>query len=160
MIQPDALLQLFRYNHQLVTQQMAEITHAESLMQPPFEANCLNWLLGHIISSRSSVLRMVGQPSVWTEEQRSRYRYGSEPITQADNGVLRLETLLSDFNVSQERLTMGLAGMSYDDLCQPSGFNNNTLGESLLYFQYHEVYHIGQMTYLSQMLGKKGVWLS
>jgi uncharacterized damage-inducible protein DinB len=31
---------------------------------------------------------------------------------------------------------------------------------ALAYFQFHEAHHVGQILYLAQLAGKKGVWLS
>lgn len=69
-----------------------------------------------------------------------------------------LATLLADFNQSQERLVAGLEGVSYEDMCRPSGYQANTLGDSLAYFQFHEAHHVGQLMYLAQFAGKPGVW--
>lgn len=35
------------------------LTHAESVLQPPFPANCLNWILGHILSRRNTALTLL-----------------------------------------------------------------------------------------------------
>jgi hypothetical protein len=160
MIHPNALIKMFGYNAELINRQTADMTHEESLLQPPFDANCLNWVLGHIISSRSMALERVGEQPVWDVFTRARYRNASPPITGDGEGVLRLETLLIDFNRSQEWLIRGLSRMTYDDMCQPSGYSDNTVGDSLAYFHFHETHHIGQIIYLAQLAGKLGVWIT
>ena len=135
------------------------MSHEESLQVPPFEANTYNWVLGHIISSRSFPLRYLGEEPVWTEKQRSRYRNGSSNIASDGQGVFLLEELVVAFKLSQDRLLSGLKSMTYDDMCKPSGYQDNTIGDSLAYFHFHEAHHIGQILYLAQMVGKKGVWL-
>jgi len=160
MIHPQALLKLFAYNAELINKQTADMTHEDSLRQLPFEANCFNWILGHLISSRTMPLQRVGEIPVWTDEQRVPYRHGSTNILGHETGVVKLDDLLSTFNSSQERLVRGLSRMSYDNMCQPSGYRENTIGDSLAYFQFHEAHHIGQLLYLAQFAGKKGVWLS
>jgi len=50
--------------------------------------------------------------------------------------------------------------MSYDDMCRPSGYRDNTVGDSLAYFHFHEAHHVGQILYLAQFAGKKSVWIS
>src|SRR5687768_10982192 len=107
MISPEGLLTLYGYNHTLINRQCEGMTHADSLIQPPFEANCFNWTLGHLVSARSLVLRLVGEEPVWTDEIRARYRAGSPPITEDGAGVLSLERLLADFNESQARIERG-----------------------------------------------------
>jgi len=57
-------------------------------------------------------------------------------------------------------LVGGLRKMSYEDLCKSSGYRDNTLGDSLGYFQFHEAHHVGQILLLAQYAGKAGVWIS
>lgn len=158
MVHPHALIKLYGYNATLINKQTAALTHEESLLQLPFDGNSLNWILGHLVSSRTLPLRLVGQEPVWTEEQRTRYRHGSSTVTADGEGVMRLETVLADFNGSQERLVAGLVQMNYEDMCRPSGYQDNTIGDSLAYFQFHEAHHVGQLMYLAQFAGKPGVW--
>src|SRR5687768_17967626 len=108
MVHPQALIKLYGYNITLINKQTAGMRHAESLLQLPFDGNSLNWIVGHLVSSRTLPLRLVGQEPVWTEEQRARYRHGSASVTAEGKGVRRLETLLADLNRSQERLIAGL----------------------------------------------------
>ena len=157
MVHPQALIKLYGYNVTLINKQTAGLTHEESLLQVPY-GNSLNWILGHLVSSRTLPLRLVGQEPVWAEEQRTRYRHGSTSVTADGAGVIQLETLLADLNRSQERLIAGLEGMSYEAMCRPSGYQDNTVGDSLAYFQFHEAHHVGQLMYLAQYAGKRGVW--
>ena len=75
------------------------------------------------------------------------------------HGVLSLSDLLQAFDESQTRLISGLSRMSYEEMCQPSGYQANTIGDSLGYFHFHEAHHVGQLLYLAQSAGKAGVWL-
>lgn len=159
MVHPKALQKLFSYNAELINKQIVGMTHEESVLQLPFAANCLNWVLGHIVSARTFPLQFVGENPVWTDEQRAVYRYGSSNRGDEDN-VIKLEELMVAFNLSQERLISGLNRLNYDDMCQPSGYRENTIGDSLAYFQFHEAHHIGQILYLAMFAGKKDVWIS
>lgn len=160
MVHPRALIKLFGYNAEIINKQTAVLSHEDSLLQLPFDANCLNWVLGHIISSRSLPLQLVGEAPVWTEAQRAAYRHLSTNVQADDAGILRLETLVADFNRSQERLVHGLNQTSYEAMCQPSGYRDNTIGDSLAYFHFHEAQHVGQILYLAQYAGKDGVWIA
>jgi hypothetical protein len=160
VIHPKALIKMFGYNIELITKQTAGMTHEESLLQLPFEGNCFNWVLGHIVSSRTFPLQYVDEQPAWTDRRRARYRHGSANILCDGEGVIRLDDLLADLNLSQERLICGLNRMSYDDMCRPSGYRDNTVGDSLAYFHFHEAHHAGQILYLAQFAGKKGVWIS
>ena len=151
---------MFGYNIELIIKQTTGMTHEESLLQLPFEANCLNWILGHIISSRTFPLRYVAEQPIWTDIQRVRYRHGSANILHDREGVMKLDDLLAALSLSQERLVCGLNRMSYDDMCRLSGYSDSTIGDSLAYFQFNEAHHVGQIIHLAQFAGKKGVWIS
>ena len=43
-------------------------------------------------------------------------------------------------------------------MCRPSGYQDNTVRDSLAHFQFHEAHHVGQLMYLAQFAGKAGVW--
>jgi hypothetical protein len=149
---------MFAYNVELIMKQTEAVTHEESLIQPPFEGNCLNWTLGHIISARSRVLQSVGQTPIWNDVKRARYRSGTAPIVEDGQGILKLDVLRADLCRSQELLAQGLETMTYEDMCQPSGFENNTVAESLIYFHFHEAQHAGQIAHCVQLAGKAAVW--
>lgn len=153
------MLALYRHPAELIPLQLTAVTHEDSLRQPPNTPNSLNWLLGHILSSRSRVLTWVGEAPVWTEDVRSRYRGGSAPITGDGPGVLPFAHLLADFEESQARLVRGLTNIDEAEFDQPSGFHDNTIAESLSYFYFHEAYHIGQMADVATALGYAAVWL-
>jgi hypothetical protein len=159
MIHPDALVKLFEYNALLVNKQLVGMSDAECLLHPPFTDDCINWLLGHMISARTRVLGVVDRPPVWDDAKRARYKSGAAPVTELGNGVLPIEVLLSDFNVSQQRLVDGLQHTTFEQLSKMSGYEKNTVADSLAYFHYHEAVHVGQIIYLAQYAGKLGTWL-
>lgn len=136
------------------------MTHEDSLRQPPFEANCLNWILGHLISSRTYPLRFVGEEPVWTDQQRSRYRHESPNISPDEANIIPLADLCALMNQSHIALIRGLNRLTYEDMCRPAVYKENTLGDSLAYFHFHEAHHVGQILYLGQYAGYKGAWLS
>lgn len=125
MIHPQALVKMFAYSAELINKQTAGMTHEESLLQLPFAANCLNWVLGHVVSSRTFPLRFVGEEPVWSDAQRACYRHGSANVRGDEAGVIKLEELVAAFNLSQGRLDSGLARLSFDDMCRPSGYRDN-----------------------------------
>lgn len=160
MIAPEALIKLFGYSAELIYKQTATLTHAQSLLPLPFAGNSYNWILGHIISSRSFPLTMVGARPVWCDAERQVYRHTSANITSDGPNVKTLEALIDAFAQSQERLIAGLREMTFAQLCAPSGYADNTVGDSLGYFHFHEAHHVGQLLYLAQHAGKPGVWLA
>ena len=122
-------------------------------------SHSINWLLGHILSSRSYPLNLLGEAQVWDEESRARYRDGSSPIGAAGPGVCASRELMALFEVSQNRLVAGLGRVPAERLGEPSGYAGNSVLDSLLYFHFHETYHVGQMTMVAELLGKPAKYL-
>ena len=159
-MQASFLAKSFAYTADTLLAQLSEISHEESLRQPIARGHSINWLTGHIVSSRSTPLNHVGAAPVWSEAARQRYRNGSPPVGADSPGVLRLHELLRLFECSQERLNAGLLRLSEADLARPSGYGENSLAESLLYFHFHEAYHVGQLTMVAEALGKSPKYVS
>ncbi len=154
------LARSFAYTADIISQQLSEISREDSLRQPIAGEHSINWLTGHIISSRSTPLKYVGADPVWPDAARDRYRDGSPPITAPDARVLELAALIRLFERSQDRLIAGLESLSDAELTQPSGYGRHTLAESLLYFHFHESCHVGQLTMVAESLGSKAKYLS
>ena len=154
---PDAetLKQSFALTHRIIKLQTDGLSHEDSILQPPFRANCLNWVLGHIIVGRETALKHLGQAPVWDETQGSRYVTGSEPITSPEI-ALPLETLLSSLDRSQQRILAALEQTAPEHLAAPveSRGSERPLGQVLAGLHWHETYHTGQLELLRQLAGK------
>ena len=105
--------------------QAAGLSQADSLVQLPFRSNCLNWVLGHLVSNRRTILKLLGDEQTIDGGLIARYEYGSEPITGDGEGVLALEQLLAllDHSPGADCQTAGSdhgrgAGSSADPLRQ------------------------------------------
>ena len=157
MTHPDAetLVQSYRLTHHIIKLQTDGLTHGDSLLQPPVRGNCLNWVVGHIIAGRDTALVLLGQKLLWGEEEASRYRTGSEPLTGSEQ-ALPLERLLGDLDRSQQRLESALQSISPEELAQVKEFRGSerTLGQALSGLHWHETYHTGQLELLRQLAGK------
>jgi hypothetical protein len=54
MIRPDYLADSFARNVSIIKRQTEGVSHEESLIQLPFRANSLNWILGHLVANRTT----------------------------------------------------------------------------------------------------------
>lgn len=79
------------------------ITHEESMIFPNGEANCMNWVLGHLIDVRNGLLHILGEDSVWNGEPFSAYKRGVIALEKKDEFV-DFEELKSYLQKSQEKL--------------------------------------------------------
>ncbi len=150
MISPDLIARYYSINHDVLHMQIEGLTHEDSLIQPPFRANCLNWVLGHIVSSRGGALKLLGAKPVWSEEEAAPYARESEPIIDMEQAYL-LEKIVADLDETQERLEAALADLTIEDMEQAKG--DRTLGERLSFSYWHEAYHTGQTELLRQVTG-------
>ncbi len=153
MIQPGLLIELFSINHRVIRRQVDGLTHEDSLLQPPFRGNCLNWVLGHIVANRNTILSLLDAPPVWSDAEIARYKRSSAPITSENHAeAVQLEEILSDLDCTQERLVAALKGMSPEDMDAIKG--EETLGQQLAFLHFHEAYHTGQTEQLRQLAGR------
>lgn len=135
------------------------VTHEESLLAPPGGGNCLNWVLGHLVSSRNGLLKLLGREGVWDEERAELYQRGSDPISAGD--AVAFEQILADFLATQEPILAAVQALADEDLATPTATrylkgDNETLGSALATFVFHEAYHAGQTGLLRRILGKEG----
>jgi uncharacterized damage-inducible protein DinB len=155
MIDREQLIAAFARNLEIVKLQTAGLTHADSLLQPPFRANCLNWVLGHLADNRSSILKALGRPPLLSDEQSARYGYGSEPVTCEGSGVMRMEDLLAALERAQEGIAEGLRQATPEVLARQTKFagRDMSVGEQVFFLYFHETYHVGQTELLRQLAG-------
>lgn len=151
---PDAtaISQTFTANYQLIQRNIRDVNQAGSLIQPPFPGNCLNWVLGHLISGRNEALGFLATDLVWGDEEVARYKTGSAAIIQADQ-ALPLEQLLVDLDRSQELLTAALTQVNQEalDKVVETRFGERPMGQHLSGLGWHETYHTGQLELLREL---------
>ncbi len=154
-----ALITTANRNYRTLLRQIDTLTHEESLLQPPFRGNCLNWVMGHIVQSRDRMLRLVGEATLWTPEQVARYERDSEPVLADAPDVLRFEKIVADLGTQNQRLVARLETMTQDDLDTIGieaikGITDWTIGEWLHFLLWHETYHLGTTEQLRQLAGR------
>jgi len=152
MTAAETLSQYYGIAYRVIMRQTDGLTQVDSLIQPPFRGNCLNWVLGHIINGRNATLKYLGEDPVWSEEINKRYDRNSEPITGEAENILTLPQLLHDLEVSQERIQAALKQISPERLA--TVIDEDTLEEQVRFLHWHETYHVGQLELLRQLAGK------
>lgn len=142
-----------KLNYNILRAQTDGLTHEDSLLQLPFQGNCLNWVLGHLMEARGRMLAIAGVEPLWDNAEYARYGRGSEPITE-NAQALRMEKMLADLAASQERLLARIKEMTQAELdAVPEGADQD-VGAQLSFLSWHETYHTGQTEYLRQLAGK------
>jgi uncharacterized damage-inducible protein DinB len=157
MVLPAAktLIDLFQNNHNIIHLQLENISHAESLLQPPFRGNCMNWVIGHILGIHETCLDLLGLSGVMTEAEKATYGYGSEPIVEP-NRASDLNSMLKRLDESQEKLAPRLGELTQEELDRQVQIWRGPLplAEAISFMLWHEAYHTGQLELLRQLAGK------
>jgi uncharacterized damage-inducible protein DinB len=148
-----------RMTRDVVGANVAGLTHEDSLVQPRPGGNCLNWVLGHLLSFYDGMLPVVKQEPVMGEGALKHYVRGAPPIRDGAE-ALDFEEMLSAWNQAVERVDTGLAGLSPDVLDRPApsptGNPKETVRSLLTTIMFHQAYHAGQTAVLRRIAGKEG----
>jgi hypothetical protein len=137
------------------------ITHEESLIQPEPGGNCINWVLGHLLSIYNQALPLLGQQQVLDQATITRYARGSDPIT-ASAEASRFEELLTAWDETVKRVDAGLAGLTPEALDRPAPQGSgpsepgDKVRDTLGVLMFHQGYHAGQTGVLRRLVGKAG----
>jgi len=132
--------------YRIVSLNTEGITDGESMIFPNGDANCMNWILGHLIYIRNAFLSILGEEAVWDGEKFSCYNRGENPL-ERQSEFITFEELKSYFQESQNRLENALTTIEH--------FNPDTIND-IATLSLHEIYHGGQFGYLRRILGKSG----
>lgn len=147
------LLQTLKRHNYVIKRQTDGVTHDQSLLQPPFRGNCMNWVLGHMLETRNEILQQLGQPVVLPVPADGLYKAESSPITPTSPAA-PLGTLLAGFDESLARIEQGLQSVSEAQMATIiNAERQTTLRASISFNVWHEAYHLGQLEYLRQLTG-------
>ena len=156
MITAEQLANGFALNLRLIQMQVDGLSHADSLIQTPYNINSLNWILGHITVNRDRVLHQLGEAPILDEAQTARYQSDSEPVKGDGEDILTLERLLDVLVLGQTLISEDLGRLTLQDLEKEIHFSERAvpLGEHLFGLYFHDTYHTGQTELLRQVAGK------
>jgi hypothetical protein len=149
----ETLAAMYGLDHQVLKINLDGITHADSLVGPEPYGNCINWIMGHLVCQRSSILTMVGEKPIWGAVEIEMYKRGAPPITDPAK-ALPFDRIMADLDRSQELLIPALARLTERQLAEAD--ERGTLADKLGFLQFHEAYHAGQIGLLRRLLGKEG----
>jgi len=151
MIPAEQLAQTFKSNHWLACRLLEGISHEEGLLTPNFQANCMNWVLGHILVGRDRALKTLGKPPVFGETETGLYKTGSEPV--AEVSALPLEKLHTLLDETQADLELALNHVAEDFLSEiiSTRFGDRLRWQHISGLGWHETYHVGQLELLRQL---------
>ena len=152
----DVLVHEFGLVYATAAMNLEGMTQADSLAQPAGNANCANWILGHLVSVQNAVMEVAGLEPVWRSAELE--RAGFDPI-RAPEQAIDWDTLVARFLSSRDRCLAGIAALSDEVLAarvtDPFG-NDVSRAELLSTLAYHQAYHIGQLGIVRRAAGLPG----
>ncbi len=154
------LAKMYEFSYMAINRNLDGLSNEESLMQPEAGGNCLNWVLGHVVTARNTALLLAGGTPVFTGEDAQIYRRGATP--EGTDKLLDLATLRGLLADSQQQLVPALAAMPEEALSRdvPEQYRRppltGSIVDALTRLHYHEGYHNGQIGLLRRIAGRDG----
>ncbi len=142
----------FANNVRLIETGCKHLTQVQSLAPMPFDHNCVNWSLGHLLNYRKFMLKVLGNESLnWSKKLEDIYDTGhtaAESAQAAAQGAT-LEQMLTTLQESQKLMKAVLSTQDLADFTEEHMFfgNKPTAARSIIEFLlWHESTHAGEIT--------------
>jgi uncharacterized damage-inducible protein DinB len=157
MISVEELSGFYDRNVQIIKMQADGLTHQESLIQLPFRSNCFNWVVGHLVSNRRNILKLLGAEEFRPDLDIARYDRESNPVLEDGEDVIPLEKLIPLLEEAQAKLAAALEKETEETLQRSTPYRDRaeqTVAYWLFFLFFHDSYHVGQTEILRQAAGK------
>lgn len=136
----------------VVERNIEGIDHERSLLRVTPEGSHLNWLLGHLVTSRDGMLRLLEAEPLWDRDTAAAYNRGSAAALAP--AARPMEELREALRASQARLEAALEEVSVERLAQGGG--GRSVGDRIDFLVWHETYHTGQTALYRRLAGLEG----
>ena len=149
----STVVPLFRANDQLFHRALEGIKSEDLLRRPHNDSNPLIWVAGHAMTSRGSLTRIIGASvdNPWSA------LFARGASVDANVSYPEVSDIISSWDTITEKLMSRLELVDDEELSKPAPFPNPTGDKTkrgaVVFLNYHETYHIGQMAYLRKWLG-------
>ncbi len=154
----DVIVHSLSVSQALLNRYTADLTPEEYLHRPVKDANCVAWLIGHLILSERGVMQKLEIEGAPTLPE------GFEKRFSRDEGVPQAETfgdvttLMPLFNLHRELVIDAVKRAAPDlldrPLDQPRPPIFSTVGEMVNFYGAHVTLHTGQITLIRRSLGR------
>lgn len=136
-------------NLDLIKRDTAGINDTDALKRIG-QGSSLNWVVGHILSSRTRIMDFLGVQAGTFDHDEVRALYGRD--TRPDEAKdLPLSQLLSLLEGTQQVISDAIAGADLDRVVE-SPFGTKSIGDLVNFFAWHEGYHAGQVVIFKRWL--------
>jgi uncharacterized damage-inducible protein DinB len=147
----------FRYNSAFLTKLVQDLSPDEWMRRPQGNCNHLTWIVGHLVWSRKQILARLGRE--WSLPWLGGFARGAK--CEDDGGYPSEAALLDGWREAAGILDGALDAVSPELLAQPATSGppsaDGKVSGIINFLAFHEIYHIGQASYLRGWLGHKGM---
>ncbi len=144
---------IYRGNTGWLKKSIDGMSDEEWKRRPSETTNPVIWIVGHIISTRSSGLKLMGVE--WSRPWLELFKRGTE-VADFDE-YPSPEELRADWKDIDARYMAALEDMSAEALAapmpNPSPSFDGSVGGMIAFLAFHETAHVGQLIYLSRWFG-------
>lgn len=149
---------LFDVNAHLAKKAVEGLTDEQLWRRPGDGSNPIAWVLGHIVTTRYGMIAILGgtaRKPAWADAFKRGQPFGRPENAPA---VSELVQALDETNAAMKG---ALENATEAQLSAESPFKvplpDNTLRGAVVFFGFHETYHVGQLAYLRKWLGYPGL---
>ena len=148
-----AVAPLFHANDQLFHRALDGIKPEDLLRIPQAGSNPLIWIAGHLMTSRVSLTRVAGEriENPWSNI------FSRGATVDANITYPEISDIVSLWDTTTTSLMKQLEGLDDATLSEQASFpvptGDKTKRGAIVFLNFHETYHIGQMAYLRKWLG-------
>ena len=151
-----AAAHMFGTNEHLLTKALVGLSD-EDAWKHPGDANPIYWIVGHLAVYRHRLASLVGAGAdlPWADV----FKRTSQP--DPESGGPALSEIREAFVAALSVLTARLAELTDAELSADAPVKlptpDPTLRGMIIFFAYHEAYHVGQVAYALKWLGQPGI---
>jgi uncharacterized damage-inducible protein DinB len=161
MMAKALLITSFELSQRMLAANLDGISHEESMLLPGNGGNPINWIAGHILASRNSILKLAGGDVYLDSEGIAPYARGSKRLQPGDKcmTIEQIKEGLSETSKQTVKLLRALPDGALEQEIEipgfPVKFDEPTLDAHLSLLLYHEGYHNGQLGLARCVIGKE-----
>ena len=155
------LITSFEVSQRLLMTNLEGISHEESITLPEGGGNSINWIAGHLLASRNSILKLAGGEVYLDSEGIAPYARGCKRLEPGDK-CMTIEKIREGLSETGKKVVKLLRAMPAGELEQdieipgfPVKFVEPTRDAHISLLLYHEGYHVGQIGLARCVIGKQ-----
>lgn len=143
-------------NDAFVARAFDGVSAVDHWKQPTAHSNTMLWILGHMVTARSGLLRLLGD----SVDTRLGDAFGRGAERQDASAYPAADVIFAASRLVNQRLYPALTALADDALCRAAtrAFTPavHTLRDQIAFLVMHDTYHVGQLGYARKALGYPG----